>query len=465
MKLFNTLKISCFLIVAFVIRTQFSFSQGASEYGGGIKLKIDESGSKYIRFITWNQVWMRSMQMNPATAVSGESVERHNDIALRRLRFLAYAQISPRYMILTHFGINNQTFNGGGAASSSGTGAYGVGKKPGIFFHDAWNEYAVFLPKPDKKFSLSIGMGLHYVMGLSRLTMASTLNNMAIDSPIFNWALVDNSDQFARQMGTFVKGKYGRFEYRMSLNKPFSTNLTPTDVTVPENAVAVDNSGNSRFSFASYFEYQFFDIESNFLPFKVGSYVGTKKMLNIGIGSYIAPKGTKSSVNGEIQSHTIQLFSADAFLDLPVGNKDKKMALTSYSVYYNYNFGPNYLRNIGIMNVGAHDPLSTKIPALSGFGNAQPLIGTGSIFYTQLGFLLPNTKETPKLRIQPFAAYCHKNFDALDKASNQFDLGANLYLHGHHAKITPQFSTRPVYDTKSTYRLMSEILVQFQVFL
>jgi hypothetical protein len=47
-------------------------------------------------------------------------------------------------------------------------------EKPGLFFHDAWNEYAVVLPEKDKKFSMSLGAGLHNYMGLSRLTMAST---------------------------------------------------------------------------------------------------------------------------------------------------------------------------------------------------------------------------------------------------------------------------------------------------
>jgi hypothetical protein len=27
---------------------------------------------------------------------------------------------------------------------------YGAGKKPGIFFHDAWNEYALVLPEKTK---------------------------------------------------------------------------------------------------------------------------------------------------------------------------------------------------------------------------------------------------------------------------------------------------------------------------
>lgn len=440
-------------------------AQGVTEYGSGIRLNLDESGSKYIRFITWNQIWARAMEMNPATAVSGEPTSFYSDVALRRVRMLAMVQISPRYMIFTHFGINNQTFNGGGAASSTGTGAYGAGKKPGLFFHDAWNEYAIVLPKADRKFSLSMGAGLHYFMGVSRLTMASTLNNMAIDSPIFNWSTVDASDQFARQMGIFAKGKFDRLEYRFSVNKPYSTNLTPVDALKFEDAIAVDNSGNSKFSYAGYLDYHFLDVESNTLPFKVGSYLGSRKVFNLGAGFFYNADATKSSVNGELNSHAIRLLSVDAFLDMPIGKSENKMAITAYSVYYNYDFGPNYLRNIGIMNVGSLAANGNVSPAITGIGNAQPMIGTGSIFYTQVGLLLPNAKENPKLRIQPFAAVSHKNFEALDVSFQKIDIGANLFIHGHHAKITPQYSTRPVFSDKSNYRWLSEFLVQFQVFL
>ena len=405
------------------------------------------------------------MEMNPATEVSGEATSFYSDLAIRRARMLAMVQISPRYMIFTHFGINNQTFNGGGAASSGGTGGYGAGKKPGIFFHDAWNEYALVLPSDKHKFSLNMGAGLHYYLGLSRLSMASTLNNMAIDSPIFNWALVENSDQFARQLGFFFHGKYDRLEYRLSVNKPFTTNLTPTDVDERPNAIAVDNSGNTKFSYAGYFDYHFLDIESGSLPFKVGTYLGSRKVFNLGAGFYYNADATKSSVNGELNSHAIRLLSVDAFLDMPIGKPENKMAITAYSVYYNYDFGPNYLRNIGIMNVGNLATNGGVTAPITGVGNAQPMIGTGSIFYTQVGLLLPNAKENPKLRIQPFAALSHKNFESLDVSFQKIDVGANLFIHGHHAKITPQYSTRPVFSDKGNYRWYSEFLVQFQVFL
>jgi hypothetical protein len=441
-------------------------AQGSLDYGGGLKFNINPEGSKYMRFIVWNQIWLRSTELNPGTNIGDESIDNFQDAGLRRLRLLAYAQISPRYMVLTHIGINNQTFINGGAAGTTGTGGYGAGKKPGLFFHDAWNEYAVVLPKESKPFSLSIGAGLHYYMGLSRMTMSSTLNYLTVDAPIFNWPLIENSDQFARQMGLFAKGKYDRFEYRFSINKPFATNQSPVNETSELNARAVDNNNSAQWSKAGYVEYQFLDKESNFLPFKVGSYLGTKKMFNIGAGFYTAPSATQTSVNGVKKEHPINLFSGDIFLDMPVGAKEKKMAITAYSVLYDYDFGPNYLRNVGIMNEGITQPNYSGSPALAGPGNLQALIGSGNIWYTQAGILLPNKNAKPKVRIQPFGAYTYKNFDALDKSSNQFDIGANFFLDGHHAKITTQYSTRPVYTNPSSIDSnKGELIVQLQIYL
>lgn len=455
-----------YLIAAALLLSAKGFSQGSPEYGSGLKFNLNEDGTKYLRALAWNQIWLRSSEMNPGTSINGEEATTSTDIGNRRLRILLHAQLSKRYMIVTHFGINNQTFTNGGAAGTAGTGGYGQGKKPGMFFHDAWNEYAVILPQAEKKFSMSIGGGLHYYMGLSRMTMSSTLNYLAIDAPIFNWPLIENSDQFARQMGLFAKGKYGKFEYRLSYNKPYATNNAPVDVTSADAAVAVDNSGNTKWSKAGYFEYQFLDTEANLLPYKVGSYLGTKKVFNIGAGFYNAPDGTRTSVNSVVGKHDITLLAADAFVDMPIGKKENKMALTAYSVFYDYDFGPNYLRNLGIMNVGTLDPNFTGQTALAGAGNLQPMIGSGNIWYTQAGVLLPNSAEKPKVRIQPFGAYTYKNFDALEKSSNQFDIGANFFIDGHHAKITTQYSTRPVYvGADDIDGMKGEFIVQLQIYL
>ena len=442
------------------------YSQGSPDYGSGLKLNLNPEGDKYVRFILWNQIWLRNTEMNPGTMVSDEATKNTWNIGNRRLRALAYAQITKRYMVLMHFGINNQTFINGGAPGTTGTGGYGNGKKPQMFFHDAWNEYAVVLPGEAGKFSLSLGAGLHYYMGLSRMTMASTLNFLTVDSPIFTWPLIDNSDQFARQMGMFAKGKYGKFEYRFSLNKPFATNIAPVDVTNPAARVAVDNNGNPEFSKAGYVEYQFLDSESNLLPFKVGSYLGTKRVFNLGAGFYHQKDGTRTSVNSQIEKHDIALYAIDAFADLPLGNAKNKMALSAYTGFYNYNFGPNYLRNLGIMNVGSNDPNFIGDKAIAGAGNLQPMIGSGNIYYLQAGLLLPSNADKPKIRIQPFAAYTNKNFKALENSSSQFDVGANWFIDGHHAKLTTQYSTRPTYTSASAEpKSKGEFILQFQIYL
>lgn len=457
-------KILTFIGLALLSSTLYS--QGSPDYGSGLKLNLNPEGGKYVRFILWNQIWLRHTEMNPGTMVSDDATKNTWNIGNRRLRALAYAQITKRYMVLMHFGINNQTFINGGAPGTTGTGGYGNGKKPQMFIHDAWNEYAVVLPGDAGEFSLSLGAGLHYYMGLSRMTMASTLNFLTVDSPIFTWPLIDNSDQFARQMGMFAKGKYGKFEYRFSLNKPFATNIAPINVTNPAARVAVDNNGNPEFSKAGYVEYQFLDSESNLLPFKVGSYLGTKKVFNVGAGFYHQKDGTRTSVNSQIEKHDIALYAVDAFADLPLGNAKNKMALSAYAGFYNYNFGPNYLRNLGIMNVGSNDPNFIGDKAIAGAGNLQPMIGTGNIYYLQAGLLLPSNADKPKIRIQPFAAYTNKNFKALENSSSQFDIGANWFIDGHHAKLTTQYSTRPTYTSASAEpKSKGEFILQFQIYL
>lgn len=441
-------------------------AQNSEHYGSGLKLNLNPDGNKYVRFLIWNQIWARYNDNNPGTSINGDPSNSSMDIGARRLRLLAYAQINPRYLILAHFGINNQTFVNGGGSGSGGTGGYGQGKKPQLFFHDAYNEYAIVpAVDPDSKksnaFSLSLGAGIHYFNGVSRLSSASTITFMMLDAPVFNWPLIENADQFARQYGIYLKGAYKKFHYQYSIDKPFATNTAVRDSA----NIAVDNSGDAAGALSGYMDYQFFDQESNLLPYRVGTYVGGKRVFNIGAGFYHQARGTKSSNPlGMLQNHDINLLSADAFLDLPVGPKKRNMAITAYAVYYNFDFGPNYLRTTGIMNLGTANPLTPAADrVLEGPGNSRVLLGTGSIAYGQVGFLLP--KFSSKIRIQPIAAAAYKDFGALNEGSVYWDAGANVFLDAHNAKITAQYQSRPLYD--ATTRLVKdrkgEMIVQFQV--
>lgn len=303
------------------------------------------------------------------------------------------------------------------------------------------------------------------------MTSASTLNALTIDAPLVNWPLVEVSDQFVRQFGVYTKGQVGKVNFSLAINKPFATNRTPEFDASRNERVAVDNNGDPAPAFTGYADYHFFEQEANALPFREGTYVGTKKVLNFGVGFYHQNKGTRSIDAAAItEQHDITLFGADVFVDIPFGIKERNMAFTAQAVFYHYNFGPNYIRTIGLMNTSSQfkSALATDKRTLNGPGISRMFVGTGNIFHTQAGLLLPKAKQN-KMRIQPFAAYTWKRLEYLDEHGSYLDIGTNFFLDGHHAKITPQFSTRPLYYLQGNKRVIEtikgEFLLQLQIFL
>jgi hypothetical protein len=414
-----------------------------------LTLKLNEDGSKYVRFIMWHQIWMTATQNNPGTRdAKGELIDGSEgsksawstDIALRRSRFLAYAQISPRALILTHWGINNQSFISGSTAPN-GPNATATqsnqGKKPQLFMHDMWTEFEI------KKDKLYLGAGLHYWNGISRLTSHSTLNFMTLDAPIFNWPTIEATDQFARHFGIYAKGQLGRLDYRMTLSKPFAFGAAPG--AVASNGVAA-NVLNENWATGGYLNWMFWDKESNKLPFYVGSYLGTKRVLNLGVGWYNHGGASLYKTAGGRDStfQAQRAIGADIFLDMPI-NKAKGSALSVLATYYNLNFGTNYIRNIGILNL--HTTPTSLAESWSGAGNAQPTIGTGSIFYIQAGYQLPKLKNGTAF--MPYLTLTNKNFDRLADPSTQYGLGLNYFVTGHNAKVTLEYQTRPVYKVNA----------------
>ena len=432
-----------------------------------LTLKLSEDGSKYVRFIMWHQFWLTATQNNPGTKdVNGNLIDGSNDsdgawstdFALRRSRFLVYAQISPRALILTHWGINNQSFIGGATAPSGPNGtatASNQGKKPQLFIHDAWTEYELV------KNSLYIGAGLHYWNGVSRLSSQSTLNFMTLDAPIFNWYNIEATDQFARQLGVYAKGQLGRLDYRLALNKPFAFGSTPAAVSRNNTAT---NVINEHWAQSGYVNWMFWEKESDKLPYFVGSHIGAKKVLNIGAGFYHQKDASLLKNEGDSTYYDHMLLGADVFMDLPL-NKTKGTAFHLLATYYNYNFGPNYIRNLGILNL--HQTATTLPDSWAGGGNSQPAIGTGSIIYAQTGFMLPRLKNGTSF--MPYATLTYKNFERLADPSTQFGLGLNYFVTGHNAKITLEYQTRPVYklEGEDINRVGSkgELILQTHIFL
>jgi hypothetical protein len=442
------------------------FAQGSDTYGAGARFNLDSLGTKYIRLITWVQMWTRFQEQNPGTIINGNPVDNFFDVNVRRARFLAYGSFGKGSLFIFHVGINNQTFIN---AQTAGNDPTGPAKRPQIFIHDIWYEQRI-LPE------LYIGFGLSYWKGLSRMTNASTLNFMGIDSPIFSWLTIDASDQFVRMPAIYIKGQLfeKRLDYRFAINQPFrpGEGLAPTTSTITATGaitagqltnVASYNPFFQQKSFEGYVFWQFFDIESQVLPFMVGSYLGTKRVFNIGAGFYyhgdgmstrkapVSPtEGRQALTADSLNSHAIAAFGVDAFLDLPIGEGASRSALTAYALFTRYNFGPNNVRYIGIMNMGAGFSPQTstpeqRIPGLTGI--AYPLIGTGNHFFVQAGYTFPKTEIG---RFMPYFMFTYSQFDRLKDPMILPELGLNYFIDGHHAKFTLHYRLRPTYRQEVT---------------
>ncbi|MCF8272751.1 MAG: hypothetical protein K9I95_02870 [Flavobacteriaceae bacterium] len=380
---------------------QFMLAQGSPDYTGGLKVKLDDDGKKYFRIISWAQA-----QATYNDNVPAESSKLNFN--LRRARVLMYAQINDKFLILTHFGLNS--------LNSSTLSPVGKGDGSQLFFHDVWAQYS--LGKDH-----AIGGGLHYFNGISRLNNQSTLNMMTLDNNRQSWATIGLTDQFARHIGVFAKGKFGSLQYRVAINDAIVNGLDTRNPTTGGPATYAGTrligSKDAGKAYAGYFEYNFLDQESNFLPFKVGTYLGEKKIFNIGAGFFVHPSGSViMDSNGDYKGEDVSLMAIDAFYDTPLG--DDGSAITAYATYQNNNYGKDYLYSA---------------------------YGTGSMIYGHVGYVIAGDKT--KTRFQPYISYASNSYDAVSDSRNIFGLGANAYLSGHNSKLTLEYDNQKFGSSKT----------------
>jgi hypothetical protein len=408
-----------YLIATLLLLSLKGFSQGSPDYGSGMKFNLNDEGSKYLRVISWAQFWTQYNSDRPLDANGNE--QANIDFSLRRARVLLYAQISKDFLILTHFGLNS--------LNSNNLSPTGTGEGSQLFLHDAYAQYS--LGKNN-----AIGGGLHYWNGISRLNSASTLNIMTLDNQRQTWATLGLSDQFGRHIGVFAKGAFGKVQYRVSINDAMTNNLQSTVVPVNNGPATYTGrrllgSKEAGKTYAGYFEYGFLDAESNFLPYKVGTYLGTKKVFNVGAGFFLHPNGAVNADNlGTLSGEDVSIFGLDAFYDAPLGTKGA--ALTAYALYQNNNYGQNF--------------------------RYSTTYETGSMLYAQVGYVIPGKSKT---RFQPYVSYNDRQIDALNDNASQFGLGANAFLSGHNSKFTLEYQSTKY----ATNKAINTVTLQAMIYL
>ncbi len=372
-----------------------------------LKFNISEDGSQWLRFILWNQVQLNSNDLD-----SDDDFNVKPNI--RRSRLLILGQVTPKIFTYMHIGVNN--------TDSGRLGRIDGSDETQMFLHDATIEY---------KFSdkLAIGGGLHYWRGLARLSSWAGLTSLTFDIPnplVFD-GTIGATDQFARHMGVYAKGKLAKFEYRLAINDPSLTGFRedPVNTTVDNTVYGAWNyHEGGRTIVEGNLKYNFIGSESNLLPYTVGSYLGKKKILSASAGFIYHPESSlvlkdttnpilegddEATVVAKTNTEDATHFSLDVNYDTPLGGNGG--ALTAYAAYLNYNFGEN---------------------------GGSSAAATGSALYTQIGYLIPKTK------LQPYVVYQDRDWEdatvlGSQRAGNTFNLGANYYVSGHNLRLTLEY--------------------------
>lgn len=430
-----------------------AWSQGAKEEASELRYKLNESGSHYVKFTLGAQLWLRQNESNPGTLVLGEPADKTFDIGLRRTRFQFYGQLTDRVFFYFQYGMNNFNF----LAQNSGN------RKLAAFFHDAMLEYRA--SKGSEK--LNLGGGLTITNGLSRFSQPSIGTIMTMDVPVFAQATVDQTDEFSRKLSFFARGQLGRFDYRVVLSDPFP--ITTNGQTVP---ATIASSSNASFSqvghelqYQGFFMWNFFDSEQHVTPYMTGTYLGKKKVLNLEAG-FIRQKNAMWTGDGVVNSfHDMSLWSVAAYYDAPV-NEATGTALSAYAGFFNYDFGPGYVRYNGIMNPAS----GTSIPGMppGSQGNAFPMFGTGNVIYAQAGYLFKrDLLGDGNGTLMPYASVTSGNYARFDKPVLVWNVGINWLIKGHSSKFTLDYQNRPIYEPNGNdFRHIGtrgQIVLQYQV--
>ncbi len=416
----------------------------------GLKIYLSDDSTKYLKGTGLAQIWFRYNDNNPGSTIYGTPKKETFDVGLRRVRYQLMAQVNKKTFLYTQFGINSIN-----SLSS---------RKSPLFFHDVTAEYNVY-----KNF-ITIGGGLNGWNGTSRYSSSGVSNILCLDLPVIEETTNDVTDQFVRKLGVYAKGKIKRFDYRVAAANPFPVqNALTTIATLPAAGIntAYYSTKAPELQYQGYFMWQFLDKETNQLPYMTGSYLGKKRVFNIGSGfTYQKNAMWYRNEIGDTISKPLQQFAVDVFFDYYL-NKEKQNAITAYAAFLNYDFGPNYIRNAGAMNTANGTNSSSSF---NGTGNSAPLIGTGQVIYAQAAYLLKKDLLGKEGTLQPYVSGSYANYQKLNDPVLIYDIGLNWIMSGQNSKLSLDYQSRPIFNTDSNGKVhetksarRGQIVLQYQI--
>lgn len=417
----------------------------------GLRYYIDKKdSSKYITLNMVGQFWMRNTQNNPGTTVQGTAQSNTTDMSIRRIRFVLSGVLTDRVNFFVQFGQNNLN--------------YLSARKAGSFFHDITADYAVV------KKRLSIGAGLNGWNGPSRFSNISVASILTLDPPGYQEVTNDTYDQFVRRLGVYAKGKLGKLDYRISAGKPFVIQTASGSGIEPINANSSFSTLPPNLVYQGYFMYQFLDQESNFGPGNPGSYLGKKRVFNIGGGFYYQKDAMlryTNVVTKDTARQDLKLFALDVFYDAPL-NKETGTAVSLYGSFSSYDYGTNFVKVTGPDNPANGSTKTGTTFDKANYGNAFPYLGTGRVGYVQAAYKMRDKLLGDQGTLQPFFDLQYSSYDRLADPMYVIDVGVNWLIYGNNSKITFNYQNRPYFAANTSGALvqdsrLGEFVVQYQV--
>lgn len=404
------------LILLFVILNAISVLAQEKPFN---VVNISPDGSKYIKFGMNLQVWGRYAELNEGSKIGTNEVSDTYDIVIRRLRLQAMGMITDNIFFHLQLGQNNINFTQNNGPSNAP-----------ISVMDALGEYHF-------NKSLHIGGGLTaWGAGTTRYSANSSSSQLTLDTPMYQQFINTSSTFGNRNLSIYAKGDLGKFNYRAAITNPYrnaNNNLGLNSTLSTE---------TPRAQYSGILTYSFLDKESIEDAYHKGTYLGTKKVFNVAVGYLTQAKAMwHLTPDATVAYDDMNVLGFDVFYDSPINANGA--ALTAYAAFNNNNYGKNYIQSVNTPNPAIGD--NTLI---NGSGAGFIGVGTGNIYYAQLGYLFGKSdNESKKGRFQPYAATQIADLEALDTPMTMYELGVNYYTTG---TLGPKFSlnyqNRAVYD-------------------
>ncbi|MBD8084507.1 hypothetical protein [Chryseobacterium caseinilyticum] len=395
---------------------------------------LNDEHTRSISLSGYAELWARYTQLNPGSLINNEAKSDVSDLSLRRVRVKMTYKPTEKLMFVLQGGTTNVNVNAKGSN-----------------YFDLLDAYAEFSLN-DK---IQFGAGRSTWRGLSRFT-TGPLNTLLYDLPSYATSNAGATDYTVRELGAYIKGQLGKFDYRLVVADPYTMSTSDPKVNV---ASFSKNSPNKDFS--GYFRYAFLDTENISTPFNSGTYVGKKNILSVGAGfDYIHDAMWHQDINKNTVNDDMKSFAIDLFYDAPL-NKEKGTSVSAYGMAMHNDYGPNYIRYVGTNNPATSVDVTQT--SLNGAGNAMPVIGTGNTYYIQLGGTLPYLNNDKKnLQLQPAVGMQLSDLKGLHDNAVIYDAGISLLMNGMSSRLTFDAQNRPVFTgDPSTSAVVSDRQWQF----